>query len=234
MPQTSIQPGTADFEPVIPPVPESRLAAAVEALVLSSDRPIAAARLAQALGIEAESSGGGRGGAGGGGAKAVTRAVEGLNAEYARTGRSFRIESVAGGYRAITMPEYAPVLAALHGLRESQSLSRAALETLAIIAYRQPITRADIESIRGVASGEILRSLLDKRLIDITGRAEELGRPMLYGTTRRFLESFGLASLKDLPAPTDFAPADPPADHPPADPAPKPPKKPAPAPDPAT
>src|SRR5690606_19235294 len=102
-------------------------------------------------------------------------------------------------------------LAALHGLKESHSLSRAAIETLSIIAYRQPVTRATLEAIRGVACGEVLRSLLEKRLIDITGRAEELGRPMLYGTSRRFLEVFGLASIKDLPTPTDFAPAPEPA-----------------------
>jgi segregation and condensation protein B len=94
----------------------------------------------------------------------------------------------------------------LHGIKEQQSLSRAALETLAIIAYRQPITRADLEAIRGVACGEVLRSILEKKLIDIVGRAEELGRPMLYGTTKRFLESFGLASIKDLPNHQDFAP----------------------------
>lgn len=104
-------------------------------------------------------------------------------------------------------PEFGGVLASLHGMKEQQSLSRAALETLAIIAYRQPITRADLEAIRGVACGEVLRSILEKRLIDIVGRAEELGRPMLYGTTKRFLESFGLASIKDLPNHQDFAPA---------------------------
>lgn len=189
----------AEGEPlhaVIPPVDAEHLAGAVEALVLSCDRPVTAQKLAQALGLEAV-----------GASKAIEQAVAALNDQYRHTGRSFRIEAVAGGYRALTAPEYAPVLAAMHGLRESQNLSRAAIESLAIIAYRQPITRANIEAIRGVASGEVLRSLLDKRLIDITGRAEELGRPMLYGTSRRFLELFGLASIKDLPAATDFAPA---------------------------
>lgn len=181
--------------PVIPPVGEEHLAGAVEALVLSCDKPVAAQKLAQALGLEPL-----------GAARVIQQAVEALNEQYRQSGRSFRIEAVAGGYRALTTPEYAPVLAAMHGLRESQNLSRAAIESLAIIAYRQPITRANIEAIRGVASGEVLRSLLEKRLIDITGRAEELGRPMLYGTSRRFLELFGLASIKDLPAATDFAP----------------------------
>lgn len=184
------------LQAVIPPVGADHLPGAVEALVLSCDCPVTAQKLAQALGIEAV-----------GASKAIEQAVGALNEQYRQSGRSFRIEAVAGGYRALTVPEYAPVLAAMHGLRESQNLSRAAIESLAIIAYRQPITRANIEAIRGVASGEVLRSLLDKRLIDITGRAEELGRPMLYGTSRRFLELFGLASIKDLPAATDFAPA---------------------------
>lgn len=181
---------------VTPPVPEDVVPAALEALLLTSDRPLNAGRLAQALGL-AE---------GGAGTSAVKRAVEALNASYEASGRSFRIEPVAGGYRAVALARFAPVLAALHGARESQSLSRAAVETLAIVAYRQPVTRAELEAIRGVSCGEVLRTLLDKRLVDITGRAEELGRPMLYGTTRRFLEVFGLASLKDLPSVQDFAP----------------------------
>ena len=84
-------------------------------------------------------------------------------------------------------------------------LSKPALETLAIIAYRQPVTRAELEAIRGVACGEVVRTLMERRLVKITGRAEELGRPMLYGTTRQFLDTFGLASVKDLPKPEDFA-----------------------------
>ena len=88
---------------------------------------------------------------------------------------------------------------------EQRKLSRAAIETLAIIAYRQPVTRAELEAIRGVACGEVLKSLVERRLVTITGRAEELGRPMLYGTTRQFLDHFGLATLKDLPAPADLA-----------------------------
>ena len=86
----------------------------------------------------------------------------------------------------------------------SGRLSRAALETLSIIAYRQPVTRASLEAIRGVACGEILRALLERRLVMIKGRAEELGRPMLYGTTKHFLDVFGLSSLKDLPKPEEF------------------------------
>lgn len=186
---------TAVMDPTDTPETEASgeatsLDAAVEALLLSLDKPTPAARLAEALG-----------GAGFQGVEAsgVDGAVERLNAFYAESGRAFRIEQVAGGHRLMTLPAFAPVLAAFHRLRAPTRLSRAGLETLAIIAYRQPVTRAELEAIRGVACGEVLRSLLDRKLIRITGRAEELGRPMLYGTTKQFLDTFGLASLKDLP-----------------------------------
>jgi segregation and condensation protein B len=104
----------------------------------------------------------------------------------------------------MTLPEFAEVVGAFHKERASAKLSKAAIETLSVIAYRQPITRADLEAIRGVACGEVLRTLIDKRLVTIAGRAEELGRPMLYGTTKEFLDNFGLASLKDLPPSSEF------------------------------
>jgi segregation and condensation protein B len=179
-----------------PAIPDERLAAALEAVLLAADRPMTLSRLAQSLGLEGDADG----------ATRVRRAIDGFNAQAESSGRAWRIEPVAGGFRAMVIGEFAPLVAALRGEKEHQALSRAAVETLAIIAYRQPITRADLEAIRGVACGEVLRSLLDKRLIDIVGRAEELGRPMLYGTTRRFLETFGLASIKDLPNHQDFAP----------------------------
>jgi len=99
----------------------------------------------------------------------------------------------------MTRPEYFPVVQNLVKARSSDKLTPASLETLAIIAYKQPIIRADIESIRGVQSGQIVRSLLDRRLIRVAGRDSRLGRPLLYGTTKRFLEVFGLKNLKDLP-----------------------------------
>jgi segregation and condensation protein B len=138
-------------------------------------------------------------------AAGVEAAIERLNKAYDEHGRAFRVEPVSGGYRLMTRPEYAPVIAAMHRARASTRLSRSALETLAIIAYRQPMTRAELEAIRGVACGEVLRSLLDRKMIKITGRAEELGRPMLYGTTAQFLDAFGLASIKDLPKPEELA-----------------------------
>jgi segregation and condensation protein B len=180
----------------------SLIAPAIEAILMSLDKPVRITRLAEALGLwhardadddpEAEVSGSG--------ADAIREAVDELNETYERTGRSFRIESVAGGYRIMTLPEFSDALGAFHASRSSAKLSRAALETLAIVAYKQPITRAQLEAIRGVACGEVLRTLLERRLLAIVGRAEELGRPMLYGTSKRFLETFGLKSIKDLPS----------------------------------
>lgn len=129
----------------------------------------------------------------------IREAVRRLNENYDDSGRAFRIEEVSGGFRLMTRPEHATAVAAFHRARSGTRLSRAALETLSIIAYRQPITRAQLEAIRGVGCGEVLRGLIDRRMVMIKGRAEELGRPMLYGTTRQFLDCFGLASVKDLP-----------------------------------
>jgi segregation and condensation protein B len=166
----------------------------IEAILFASDRAVTAGRIAEALGISADE----------GGARIIHDAVKRLNTAYETTGRSFRIEKVAGGYRAVTTSDYADAIAAFQAGKAQRRLSRAALEALSIIAYRQPVTRAEIEAIRGVACGEVLRSLLDRRFIAITGRAEEVGRPMLYGTTKRFLELFGIASVRDLPAPEGF------------------------------
>ncbi len=168
--------------------------AGVEAVLLTLDRPASLARLAETLGLEGPSA-----------ATAVRDAIDALNVAYEETGRSFRIEQVAGGFRVMTLPRFSRFVAAAHESRASSRLSRAAVETLAVVAYRQPITRAEIEAIRGVACGEVLRTLLERRLVAIAGRAEEVGRPMLYGTSRHFLEAFGLASIKDLPAVGDFA-----------------------------
>lgn len=171
-------------------VAPERIPLAIEALLLTSDRPVPSARLCEALGLSSDKDARTR----------VERAIESLNSEYEKSGRSFRVQAVAGGFRVMTLPEFAPVVAAMQGLRESAKLSRAAIETLAIVAYRQPATRAQIEAIRGVACGEVLKTLLDRRLVTIVGRAEELGRPMLYGTSKQFLEAFGLSSVRDLPA----------------------------------
>ena len=111
----------------------------------------------------------------------------------------------------LTRPEFAPLLERLYRQKQDFRLSQPALETLSIIAYRQPIMRAEIEAIRGVAVGEVVRSLLERRLVKVTGRAEQLGRPLLYGTTPQFLKVFGLGSTDDLPAVDAPSPERPPS-----------------------
>ena len=125
--------------------------------------------------------------------------IDELNAEYDQTGRSFRIIEIAGGYQSCTRPEYAIWVKRLYKKRRGQKLSMPALETLAIIGYRQPATKGDIEFIRGVNVDGVLRTLLEKGLVKIKGRKEGIGRPIIYVTTRRFLEYFGLTSLSELP-----------------------------------
>ncbi len=122
-----------------------------------------------------------------------------LNEMYDRSGRAFRVEEVAGGYQLLTRPSFATWLRKLGHVPAEIRLSAPALETLAVIAYRQPVLRADIEAIRGVNCGEILRQLMERDLARISGRSDELGRPFLYGTTRRFLQVFGLVNLEELP-----------------------------------
>ena len=122
-----------------------------------------------------------------------------LNERYDAAGRAFRVEQVAGGYQLLTRRKLAPWLRRLAHMPGETRLSAPALETLAVIAYRQPVPRADIEAIRGVNCGEILRQLMDRDLVRIGGRSEELGRPYLYATTKRFLRVFGLNNAEELP-----------------------------------
>lgn len=159
--------------------------ARVEAVLMTSDRSISDRKIADAAGLE--------------GTAAVAETIASLNEIYESTNRVFRVVRVASGWQMMTIPEAAPVLARLLDQRKQSNLTPAAMETLSIIAYRQPVLRAEIEAIRGVACGEVLRGLLDRRLVRIAGRAEEVGRPMLYGTTKEFLQLFGLAGIDDLP-----------------------------------
>jgi len=159
--------------------------AALEALLLTTHHPLTAGRVAEVLDLPTT--------------KPIRKAIKQLNETYASTGRSFRVEQVAGGYQILTLPDFGDLLKKFHQKEGDAKLTKAAIETLAIIAYKQPILRADVESIRGVACGETIRSLMEKHLVKIAGRAEEPGRPILYGTTKRFLELFGLNSVKDLP-----------------------------------
>ncbi|MEM1097776.1 MAG: SMC-Scp complex subunit ScpB [Planctomycetota bacterium] len=184
MTQTQDAPSDAQVENQVEPLPED-FDLRVEAALITAERPMSAGKLAEALGL--------------GSSKPVSEAVDRLNGHYEEAGRSFRIEAVAGGYRVLTLPQYGEVMAALHRKKDTGKLSPAALETLAVVAYKQPVLRTDVEAIRGVACGEVLRALMERHLVKIVGRAEEPGRPMLYGTTKQFLEVFGLSSLKDLP-----------------------------------
>ena len=157
----------------------------VEAVLFASDEPLSAERLVNI--VEA------------GGVKQIRECIKNLNKKYEEGGFSFRIEQIAGGYQMMTLSEFNYWLKKLVRVRTDTKLSPAALETLAIVAYKQPVIRADIEAIRGVASGEVIRNLMFKGLVKMVGKAEVLGRPMLYGTTKKFLDVFGLHTLKDLP-----------------------------------
>ncbi|MFO0984934.1 MAG: SMC-Scp complex subunit ScpB [Planctomycetota bacterium] len=157
----------------------------VEALIFAAPEPIPILKLSQALPRVAEAR--------------LLLAVRQLAARCEREHRPYEVAELAGGYCFLTRPEYAPYIAVMRHSRERERLSPAALETLAIIAYRQPVTRAEIEAIRGVQSGPMLKTLLDRKLVRITGRAEVLGRPLQYGTTKRFMDFFGLKSMADLP-----------------------------------
>jgi segregation and condensation protein B len=156
----------------------------VEAVLFASDEPLREARLADIVGAKA---------------KQIRQHIKSLNEKYEANNNAFKIEPVAGGYQMLTLSPYNHWLKKLLRVRDESKLSPAALETLAIIAYKQPVIRADIEAVRGVAASEMIRNLMYKGLAKIVGRAEVLGRPMLYGTTKKFLETFGLNSLKDLP-----------------------------------
>ena len=132
---------------------------------------------------------------------AIEKALESLSVEYQDLGRSFRLVCVAGSWQFVNSPDYAPWVKALFGHRPKPArLTQAALETLAIIAYRQPLTRAEAEQIRGVSVDGVLKMLIDRGLVEQAGRAEVLGRPMTFRTTELFLEYFGLKDLEGLPA----------------------------------
>ena len=123
---------------------------------------------------------------------------------YRETGRAFRIESWAGGYRMATVREVAPFVRAFVAAEEERRLSRSLLETLSVIAYKQPVTKPEIDFVRGVDADYALKKLLEKSFVTVVGRSEAVGRPLLYGTTDFFLEQFGLAALDELPRPREI------------------------------
>jgi segregation and condensation protein B len=131
-------------------------------------------------------------------------ALRALQADYATEGRGLQLVEVAGGFQIATRPDCAPWIKRLERVKEGARLSRSAMETLAIVAYKQPAVRSEIEQIRGVDSAGVLKTLLERRLVRIVGRKDAPGRPIMYGTTRQFLQAFGMKDLSDLPALRDI------------------------------
>lgn len=161
----------------------------LEAVLFLAREPLAARRLAQL----ADAPEGTR----------IRNLLRDLNERYDRGQSAFRIVEVAGGFQLRTRPEFAPWLIRMQEVPVTVRLSAPAMETLAVIAYKQPVLRAEIERLRGVQCGELIRQLLERDLVRIVGRSEELGRPFFYGTTKFFLQVFGLGSLRDLPGAGD-------------------------------
>jgi segregation and condensation protein B len=163
----------------------------VEALLFASSEPLTAERAAVLVpGV---------------GRDEVAQAVRELRDDYAGDGRSFQIVEVAGGYQLTTKPEYAVWVEKLFESSSKARLSRAALETLAVVAYKQPVLRSVIESVRGVNVDGVLRTLMERNLVRMVGRGEGPGRPLLFGTTRDFLLQFGISRLSDLPKVEEIA-----------------------------
>lgn len=167
------------------PLPRSPSMARLEAVLFLAKQPLASRKLSQLAGL-----------ADGTEARTLLR---GLNRFYDEARSAFRVEEFGGGFQLLTRPNFAPWLRRLHNSPLEIRLSAPAMETLAVVAYRQPVLRVEVESIRGVQCGEILRQLMQRDLVRIVGRSDELGRPFLYGTTKTFLQVFGLRSLEALP-----------------------------------
>lgn len=168
---------------------DQELIRTLEAILFSASSPLTAAKIAKAAETET---------------KAVKKTLSALRKKLHEEDRGFQLREVAGGWQMFTNPECADAVARLAGPKTDSKLTQAALDTLTIIAYRQPVTRADVESIRGVAVGPILKTLVEKDLVRIVGKADVVGRPFLYGTTKKFLRIFGLKNLEELPRPENF------------------------------
>jgi segregation and condensation protein B len=176
---------------------ENTYRSVIEALIFSSDDVLSSSEIIKAIkGIDGEDTQIS--------AEEIERCVDELNNKYEQANLSYRILRIANGYLFATTKEYSKYVGYLSSEKSKRRLSQAALETLSIIAYKQPITKPEIESIRGVNSDYILSTLLEKNLIAISGRAESVGRPLLYGTTPEFLKYFGLNKLSDLPKPREI------------------------------
>lgn len=165
-----------------------QLKQALEAVLFTSDDPLPLNKLKDVVDAKPEE---------------IKEALAALKADYDATGRAFTLEEIAGGYQLLTRPQHADIIAKLKKAKADRKLSAAALETLAIIAYKQPIKRVDLEAIRGAASGELIRALMERNLVKIAGREDVPGSPLQYGTTKDFLDTFGLKNLEDLPRPEE-------------------------------
>lgn len=175
---------------------EIEMRMAIEGLLFVSGEPMSVDRLTQVLeGADKER---------------VLTALTDLEVAYRQSDRGLQIVQMAGGYQMVTRPEIAPWLRRLEWMKSATRLSKPSLETLAIVAYRQPVTRPEIEQIRGVDCAGVIKTLMERRLVRIMGRKEVAGRPMMYGTTREFLNYFGLSDLSALPTLKEFpsAPAE--------------------------
>ena len=173
------------------PPPLDRLEGAVEALLLAAGESLSLDRMRDLLGLPSSVH--------------VSEAVAAIVARWRDARLPVEIQEVGGGHRVVTRPEFAEYVKRLWRKPAADRLSHTLLETLSIVAYKQPVARAEIERIRGVQCGEALRGLLDRRLLKVAGRSDQPGRPLLYATTARFLEVFGLAGLEDLPSAKDLA-----------------------------
>ena len=185
------QPDETDVEAAAPVLPATEVRAVLEALVFASPQPLTPREIEKVLGGVPK--------------RDWQAALEEIRADYARDGRGLQLVEVAGGFQITTRPEYNDWVRELLDPRAPTRLSVQALETLAVIAYKQPVTLPEIIDLRGVKSGGVIKTLLEKRLIRITGRKEVVGRPMLYGTTKEFLLHFGLKDVGELPRIEEFA-----------------------------
>ncbi len=166
-------------------ISDAELEREVAALLFATAEPLSGARLSGLLGDAPRAR--------------IDRALDALRERLAASGLPYELREVAGGWQLFTSPDLSETIASLARVRRDERVSPAALETLAVIAYRQPVTKAEIEAIRGVQAGPILRALVDRGLVRVAGRSKDPGNALLYGTTRQFLDVFGLASLDDLP-----------------------------------
>ena len=170
-------------------MPPSNLQAALEALLFSSDQPLPLTLLAESLDTPAD---------------VIAEALVSLESAYAGRGAGVQLREIAGGHLLVTAPEHSEWVGRLLRGRKRMRLSRAALETMAIIAYKQPVTKSEVEAIRGVDASGVLGTLLERNLVTIRGRSKVVGRPLLYGTTQEFLSYFGLRELAELPRPEEL------------------------------